>query len=136
MALTAAQLEQQKKQAEELLFSGPETLGFCKGLFFGHFNAKLIFPYPTLDEKTQSTAKLKFLNLSSMVSPNSASSAWQRRPNSVVKASRNRDIAKSWKSLAGIARRLQCSSTRTIASACGRYCFMARNNKKIVGCPI
>ena len=40
MALSAAQLEQQKKQAEELLFSGPETLGFAKGLFFGHFNAE------------------------------------------------------------------------------------------------
>ena len=46
MALTAAQIEQQKKQAEELLFSGPQTLGFAKGLFFGHFNAPLLFPYP------------------------------------------------------------------------------------------
>lgn len=48
MALTAAQLEQQKKQAEELLFSGQESLGFAKALFFGHFNAPLIFPYPQL----------------------------------------------------------------------------------------
>src|SRR5712691_6925894 len=46
MALTAAQLEQQKKQAEELLFSGPQSLGFAKALFFGHFNAPLVFPYP------------------------------------------------------------------------------------------
>jgi alkylation response protein AidB-like acyl-CoA dehydrogenase len=46
MALTAQQIEQQKKQAEELLFSGPQTLGFAKGLFFGHFNAPLVFPYP------------------------------------------------------------------------------------------
>ena len=46
MALTAEQMEQQKKQAEELLFSGPQTLGFAKGLFFGHFNAGLLFPYP------------------------------------------------------------------------------------------
>jgi alkylation response protein AidB-like acyl-CoA dehydrogenase len=46
MALTAAQIEQQRKQAEELLFSGPQTLGFAKGLFFGHFNAPLLFPYP------------------------------------------------------------------------------------------
>ncbi len=36
MALTAEQLEQQKKQAEELLFSGPQTHGFAKGLFYGH----------------------------------------------------------------------------------------------------
>src|SRR6516164_390012 len=46
MALTAAQIEPQKKEAEELLFSGPQALGFAKGLFFGHFNAPLLFPYP------------------------------------------------------------------------------------------
>jgi acyl-CoA dehydrogenase family member 9 len=55
MALSAAQLEQQKKQAEELLFSGPETLGLAKGLFFGHFNAKYAFPYPQLPAATQAT---------------------------------------------------------------------------------
>src|SRR5438876_5492391 len=48
MALTPQQLEEQKKQAEELLFSGPQTLGFAKGLFYGHFNAPLVFPYPEL----------------------------------------------------------------------------------------
>lgn len=48
MALTAEQIAQQKKQADELLFSGPQTLGFAKGLFFGHFNAPLLFPYPQL----------------------------------------------------------------------------------------
>ncbi|HEV3263066.1 MAG TPA: acyl-CoA dehydrogenase family protein [Gemmataceae bacterium] len=48
MALTAEQLAQQQKQAEELLFSGPQTLGFAKGLFFGHFNGPLIFPYPEI----------------------------------------------------------------------------------------
>jgi acyl-CoA dehydrogenase family member 9 len=53
MALTAAQLAKQKKEAEELLFSGPETLGFAKALFFGHFNASLIFPYPRLAAEAQ-----------------------------------------------------------------------------------
>jgi alkylation response protein AidB-like acyl-CoA dehydrogenase len=48
MALTAAELQQQKKQAEELLFTGKETLGFAKALFFGQFNAALVFPYPQL----------------------------------------------------------------------------------------
>jgi acyl-CoA dehydrogenase family protein 9 len=48
MALTAAQLEQQKQQAEELLFSGPQKLGFVKALFFGHFQSRLLFPYPQL----------------------------------------------------------------------------------------
>jgi alkylation response protein AidB-like acyl-CoA dehydrogenase len=48
MALTAAQVEQQKQQAEELLFSGPQSLGFAKALYFGQFNSPLLFPYPQL----------------------------------------------------------------------------------------
>ncbi len=48
MALSAEQRDAQMKQAEELLFSGPRTLGFAKGLYFGHFNASLILPYPEL----------------------------------------------------------------------------------------
>ncbi len=58
MALTAAQIDQQRKEAEELLFSGPQTLGFAKGLFFGHFNAPLLFPYPQLaPEERETTAR-------------------------------------------------------------------------------
>src|SRR5271166_2747213 len=53
MALTAEQIDQQRKEAEELLFSGPQTLGFAKGLFFGHFNAPLLFPYPVLPREEQ-----------------------------------------------------------------------------------
>jgi alkylation response protein AidB-like acyl-CoA dehydrogenase len=47
MALTPSQIEQQKQQAEELLFAG-EQLGFAKSLFFGQFKAPLLFPYPEL----------------------------------------------------------------------------------------
>jgi alkylation response protein AidB-like acyl-CoA dehydrogenase len=47
MALSAAQIAQQKKQAEELLFSGPEQLGFAKRLFFGQFRTDHVMPYPT-----------------------------------------------------------------------------------------
>src|SRR5271170_5193029 len=53
MALTRDEMAQQQKQAEELLFSGPQTLGFAKGLFFGRFNAPLLFPYPTLSREQQ-----------------------------------------------------------------------------------
>src|SRR4051794_21955097 len=55
MALTAQQIEQQKKQAEELLFSGPQKMGFAKSLFFGHFQAPLVLPYPELpaDQRTE-----------------------------------------------------------------------------------
>jgi alkylation response protein AidB-like acyl-CoA dehydrogenase len=60
MPLTKEQIAQQQKQAEELLFSGPQTLGFAKGLFFGHFNAPLLFPYPVLrpDERAAMDARV------------------------------------------------------------------------------
>ncbi len=48
MALSAHQIAEQKRQAEDLLFSGPEHLGFAKSLFFGHFKAGSLFPYPIL----------------------------------------------------------------------------------------
>jgi alkylation response protein AidB-like acyl-CoA dehydrogenase len=53
MALTAQQIAQQQKEAEELLFSGPETFGFAKGLFFGRFNSSLVFPYPEIKPDEQ-----------------------------------------------------------------------------------
>src|SRR2546423_12434436 len=57
MALTAEQIAQQKQQAEELLFSGPQTLGFAKALFFGHFQAPLVFPYPQIEPGERDTIK-------------------------------------------------------------------------------
>jgi alkylation response protein AidB-like acyl-CoA dehydrogenase len=53
MALTAEQIDQQRKEAEELLFSGPEAPGFAKGLFAGQFNGRLLFPYPELSRQEQ-----------------------------------------------------------------------------------
>ncbi len=55
MALSAAQIAQQKKQAEELLFSGPEHLGFGKRLFFGQFRTDHVMPYPVLPADEQRT---------------------------------------------------------------------------------
>src|SRR5258708_31627183 len=55
MALSAAQIAQQKRQAEELLFSGPERLGFAKSLFFGLVKGELLFPYPVLAPAEQAT---------------------------------------------------------------------------------
>lgn len=40
--------ERQVKQAEELLFSGPQRLGVAKGLFQGQFVADWVLPYPRL----------------------------------------------------------------------------------------
>jgi alkylation response protein AidB-like acyl-CoA dehydrogenase len=56
MALTAEQVEQQRKEAEELLFSGPQTPSFAEELFFGRFTAPLLFPYPEV--KPQEREKL------------------------------------------------------------------------------
>src|SRR3954449_407685 len=57
MTLTAAEIQEQQKQAEELFFSGPERLGFAKSLFFGHFQAPLVFPYPEIRPEERSTVE-------------------------------------------------------------------------------
>ena len=36
------------QQAEELLFAGPQALGFAKGLFQGHFVSDWVMPYPRI----------------------------------------------------------------------------------------
>src|SRR5579871_1934960 len=48
MTLTAEEIAQQQKQAEEILGPQGEKLGFAKALFFGQFNGSLLFPYPEL----------------------------------------------------------------------------------------
>jgi alkylation response protein AidB-like acyl-CoA dehydrogenase len=47
--------EKQMRQAEELLFSGPQRSGFAKALFRGEFRAPVVFPYPELspDERAE-----------------------------------------------------------------------------------
>ena len=43
-----AQRQKEIAQAEELLFAGPQALGFAKGLFQGHFVSDWVMPYPRL----------------------------------------------------------------------------------------
>jgi alkylation response protein AidB-like acyl-CoA dehydrogenase len=62
MALTAAQIAEQRKQVEELI-AGPDV-GFAKALYFGKFKGELLFPYPALPPDQQQkademTAKVK-----------------------------------------------------------------------------
>jgi alkylation response protein AidB-like acyl-CoA dehydrogenase len=64
MPVTAQEREQQIKQVEEILFSGPQELGFANGLFFGHFNAPQIYPYPDIkpaerDSVTRAVAEVR-----------------------------------------------------------------------------
>src|ERR1041385_5135517 len=48
MTTTEAQRQKEIQQAEELLFSGPQALGFVKGLFQGHFVSDWVMPYPRI----------------------------------------------------------------------------------------
>src|SRR5216684_3758233 len=45
MTETEAQRQKEIQQAEELLFAGPQALGFVKGLFQGHFVSDWVMPY-------------------------------------------------------------------------------------------
>ncbi|HEY1582658.1 MAG TPA: acyl-CoA dehydrogenase family protein [Chthoniobacterales bacterium] len=55
MALIETDIQRQKEiqQAEELLFSGRQELGFAKGLFLGDFVADWAMPYPRLSDAQQ-----------------------------------------------------------------------------------
>jgi acyl-CoA dehydrogenase family protein 9 len=53
MTETEAQRQKEIQQAEELLFAGPQALGFAKGLFQGHFVADWVMPYPRLPAAQQ-----------------------------------------------------------------------------------
>jgi alkylation response protein AidB-like acyl-CoA dehydrogenase len=48
-----AQRQKEIQQAEELLFAGPQALGFAKGLFQGHFVADWVMPYPRIPSAQQ-----------------------------------------------------------------------------------
>jgi acyl-CoA dehydrogenase family protein 9 len=43
-----AQRQKEIQQAEELLFAGPQAIGFAKGLFLGNFVADWVMPYPRM----------------------------------------------------------------------------------------
>src|SRR5436190_18771907 len=63
-----AQRQKEIQQAEELLFAGPQALGFAKGLFQGHFVADWVMPYPRIPAAQQGelddtlTERRKFLD--------------------------------------------------------------------------
>jgi acyl-CoA dehydrogenase family member 9 len=53
MTETDAQRQKEIAQAEELLFAGPQALGFAKGLFQGHFVSDWVMPYPRIPAAQQ-----------------------------------------------------------------------------------
>src|SRR3989475_4303085 len=48
-----AERQKEIQQAEELLFAGPQALGFAKGLFAGHFVSDWVMPYPRIPAAQQ-----------------------------------------------------------------------------------
>ncbi len=48
-----AQRQKEIQQAEELLFAGPQALGFAKGLFQGQFVSDWVMPYPRIPAAQQ-----------------------------------------------------------------------------------
>src|SRR3984893_199650 len=53
MTETEKQRQKEIAQAEELLFAGPQALGFAKGLFQGHFVSDWVMPYPRIPAAQQ-----------------------------------------------------------------------------------
>src|SRR5881409_3377693 len=48
-----AERQKEIQQAEELIFAGPQALGFAKGLFAGHFVSDWVMPYPRIPAAQQ-----------------------------------------------------------------------------------
>ena len=63
MNRSGAEREKQMRDAEDLLFTGPEKLGLGKGLFLGRFADDWVMPYPAIqpEERTEVEAILKRL---------------------------------------------------------------------------
>jgi alkylation response protein AidB-like acyl-CoA dehydrogenase len=58
MSVTQTELRRKQiEQAEELLFSGPEKVGFAKDLFFGRFRSESIIPYPSLPPELEAATR-------------------------------------------------------------------------------
>src|ERR1700675_1518621 len=53
MSEVETQRQKEIAQAEELLFAGPQALGFAKGLFQGHFVSDWVMPYPRISTAEQ-----------------------------------------------------------------------------------
>jgi alkylation response protein AidB-like acyl-CoA dehydrogenase len=53
MTETEAQRQKEIQQAEELLFTGPQALGFVKGIFQGRFVSDWVIPYPRIPTAQQ-----------------------------------------------------------------------------------
>src|SRR5256886_1578407 len=54
MTETEALRQKEIQEAEELLFAGPQALGFAKGLFLGRFVSDWVMPYPRIPAAQQS----------------------------------------------------------------------------------
>src|SRR5436853_7647851 len=67
MTETEAQRQKEIRQAEELLFAGPQALGFAKGLFAGHFVSDCVMPYPRIPAAQQTELDQTLIELRQML---------------------------------------------------------------------
>src|SRR5437762_11161760 len=58
-----AERQKELQQAEELLFAGPQALGFAKGLFQGHFVSDWVMPYPRIPTTQQAALDRTLIEL-------------------------------------------------------------------------
>lgn len=61
--IVETQQQQQLRQAEELIFSGPQKPGFAKGLFLGRFVAPWVMPYPGMPEAEREELEISLTQL-------------------------------------------------------------------------
>jgi acyl-CoA dehydrogenase family protein 9 len=63
--MTETEVQRQKEiaQAEELLFAGPQALGFAKGLFLGQFVSDWVMPYPRIPAAQQEQLDREMINV-------------------------------------------------------------------------
>src|SRR5215813_14929209 len=82
-----AEREKQMREADDLLFSGPQRLGVGKGLFLGRFVADWVMPYPAISPSEQKTLDQSLTRLRAFLNESHDPAAIDRQadiPRSVI----------------------------------------------------
>lgn len=130
--------DQQRKLAEELLFSENKKPGFAKQLYFGNFASNLVFPYPQVspEEKQKVDA---FVEKVEDLAQNIIDSDWIDRhaeiPEKVINALANLGvlgitIPKEHGGL-GMSQYAYCRATEVIARRCGSTALFINAHQSI-----
>jgi hypothetical protein len=131
------QRQKEIQQAEELLFAGPQALGFAKGLFQGHFVSDWVMPYPRIPEAQQGELNQVLTELHKFLNEDLDAAEIDRQadiPRSVIDGLGRIGVLgmtapKCWKKSDDVARPHRFSLTRITPSVSARCCCLARTNK-------